>query len=184
MRPGIVWRFVGLVIILVVCTLAVWKLPINLGLDLRGGTRMVLEARDTETISVDDDAVSRAKEVIERRVNQLGVQEPVIYRQGPRRIIVELAGVKDPARAREIIGRTAQLEFIDERGNIIITGNDLKSAVAGYDHYNRPSVNFELTPEGSRKFEKATLQNLGRKISKFLDDQLLSAPVVETVIKD
>jgi len=74
MRPGIVWRFVGLVIIIVVCTLAVWKLPINLGLDLRGGTRMVLEARDTETISVDDDAVSRAKEVIERRVNQLGVQ--------------------------------------------------------------------------------------------------------------
>ena len=184
MRPGIVWRFVGLVIIIVVCTLAVWKLPINLGLDLRGGTRMVLEARDTETISVDDDAVSRAKEVIERRVNQLGVQEPVIYRQGPRRIIVELAGVKDPARAREIIGRTAQLEFIDERGNIIITGNDLKSALAGYDHYNRPSVNFELTPEGSRKFEKATLQNLGRKISIYLDDQLLSAPVVETVIKD
>jgi SecD/SecF fusion protein len=76
MRPGIIWRFIGVVAIVVVCALAIWKLPINLGLDLRGGTRMILEARDTETIKADDDAVSRAKEVIERRVNQLGVAEP------------------------------------------------------------------------------------------------------------
>jgi len=87
----------------------------------------------------------------------------VIYRQGPRRIIVELAGVKDPARAREIIGRTAQLEFIDERGNIIITGNDLKSAVAGYDHYNRPSVNFELTPEGSGNSKRLLYKTWGER---------------------
>lgn len=184
MRPGIIWRFIGVVAIVVVCALAIWKLPINLGLDLRGGTRMILEARDTETIKADDDAVSRAKEVIERRVNQLGVAEPVIYRQGARRIIVELAGVKDPHRAREIIGRTAQLEFRDERGNIIMTGNDLKTAVAGYDQYSRPAVNFELTGEGARKFEKATLDNIGRRIAIYLDEELLSAPVVQTVIKD
>lgn len=184
MRPGTIWRFISVIVIAAVCALAIWKLPLNLGLDLRGGTRMILEARDTETIKVDDDGVARAKEVIERRVNQLGVAEPVIYRQGARRIIVELAGIKDPQRAREVIGKTAQLEFRDERDKIIMTGNDLKTAIAGYDQYNRAAVNFELTQEGAKKFEKATLDNIGRRIAIYLDDELLSAPVVQTVIKD
>ncbi|NLG79065.1 MAG: protein translocase subunit SecD [Firmicutes bacterium] len=184
MRPGTLWRLVGIAILVVACALAIYKLPMNLGLDLRGGTRMVLEARDTDTVKADEDAVVRAKEVIERRVNQLGVAEPVIYRQGAKRIVVELAGVKDPHRAREIIGRTAQLEFKDEQGNVIMTGNDLKNATAGPDEYGRPAVHFELTSEGARKFEKATRENIGRPISIYLDQELLSAPVVQSVIKD
>lgn len=184
MRPGTLWRLVGIAILAVVCALAIYKLPMNLGLDLRGGTRMVLEARDTDTVKADEDAVVRAKEVIERRVNQLGVAEPVIYRQGAKRIVVELAGVKDPQRAKEIIGRTAQLEFKDEQGNVIMTGNDLKNATAGPDEYGRPAVHFELTAEGARKFEKATRENIGRPISIYLDQELLSAPVVQSVIKD
>ncbi|MBC7082171.1 MAG: protein translocase subunit SecD [Firmicutes bacterium] len=184
MRPGTLWRLVGIAILAVVCALAIYKLPMNLGLDLRGGTRMVLEARDTDTVKADEDAVVRAKEVIERRVNQLGVAEPVIYRQGAKRIVVELAGVKDPQRAKEIIGRTAQLEFKDDQGNVIMTGNDLKNATAGPDEYGRPAVHFELTAEGARKFEKATRENIGRPISIYLDQELLSAPVVQSVIKD
>ncbi|MEW5867518.1 MAG: protein translocase subunit SecD [Bacillota bacterium] len=184
MRPGTIWRLLGVAVVVVVCALAIYKLPMNLGLDLRGGTRMVLEARDTDTVKADEDAVARAKEVIERRVNQLGVAEPVIYRQGPKRIVVELAGVKDPQRAKEIIGRTAQLEFKDEQGKVIMTGNDLKNAVAGPDDYGRAAVHFELTPEGGKKFEKATRENIGRKIAIYLDEELLSAPVVESVIKD
>lgn len=184
MRPGTLWRLVGIAILVVACALAIYKLPMNLGLDLRGGTRMVLEARDTDTVKADEDAVVRAKEVIERRVNQLRVAEPVIYRQGAKRIVVELAGVKDPHRAREIIGRTAQLEFKDEQGNVIMTGNDLKNATAGPDEYGRPAVHFELTAEGARKFEKATRENIGRPISIYLDQELLSAPVVQSVIKD
>ncbi|MDI6637685.1 MAG: protein translocase subunit SecD [Bacillota bacterium] len=184
MRPGTLWRLVGIAILAVGCALAIYKLPMNLGLDLRGGTRMVLEARDTDTVKADEDAVVRAKEVIERRVNQLGVAEPVIYRQGAKRIVVELAGVKDPQRAKEIIGRTAQLEFKDEQGNVIMTGNDLKNATAGPDEYGRPAVHFELTAEGARKFEKATRENIGRPISIYLDQELLSAPVVQSVIKD
>ena len=184
MRPGTLWRLVGIAILVVACALAIYKLPMNLGLDLRGGTRMVLEARDTDTVKADEDAVVRAKEVIERRVNQLGVAEPVIYRQGAKRIVVELAGVKDPHRAREIIGRTAQLEFKDEQGKVIMTGNDLKNATAGPDEYGRPAVHFELTAEGARKFEKATRENIGRPISIYLDQELLSAPVVQSVIKD
>ena len=56
--------------------------------------------------------------------------------------------------------------------------------MAGYDQYSRPAVNFELTPEGARKFERATLDNIGRRIAIYLDEELLSAPVVQTVIKD
>ncbi|MGE5592226.1 MAG: protein translocase subunit SecD [Betaproteobacteria bacterium] len=184
MRSGTLWKLVGIAALCVACAVVIYKLPMNLGLDLRGGTRMVLEARDTDTVKADEDAVARAKEVIERRVNQLGVSEPAIYRQGAKRIVVELAGVKDPQRAREVIGRTAQLEFRDEQGNVIMTGNDLKNATAGSDEYGRPAVHFELTSEGAKKFEKATRENIGRPISIYLDEELLSAPVVQSVIKD
>ncbi|MGE5585211.1 MAG: protein translocase subunit SecD [Bacillota bacterium] len=184
MRPGTVWRLLGIAVLAIACALAIYKLPMNLGLDLRGGTRMVLEARDTDTVKADEDAVARAKEVIERRVNQLGVAEPVIYRQGAKRIVVELAGVKDPERAREIIGKTAQLEFKDEQGTVIMTGSDLKNAAAGPDEYGRAAVHFELSAEGAKKFEKATRENIGRPISIYLDKELLSAPVVQSVIKD
>ncbi|HHV62276.1 MAG TPA: protein translocase subunit SecD [Firmicutes bacterium] len=178
------WKILGIIIVVAVCAGVIYKLPMNLGLDLKGGTRLVLEAQDTSTVKVDEDAVQRAKEVIQRRVDQLGVAEPVIYRQGERRIVVELAGVKDPQRAKEIIGKTAMLEFKDENGKVIMTGNDLKNATAGYDEYGRPAVHFELTPEGGRKFEKATRENLGRQISIILDNQVLSSPVVQAVIKD
>ena len=184
MRSGTLWKLVGIAALCVVCAVVIYKLPMNLGLDLRGGTRMVLEARDTDTVKADEDAVARAKEVIERRVNQLGVSEPAIYRQGAKRIVVELAGVKDPQRAREVIGRTAQLEFRDEQGNVIMTGSDLKNATAGSDEYGRPAVHFELTSEGAKKFEKATRENIGRPISIYLDQELLSSPVVQSVIRD
>jgi len=184
MRSGTLWKLVGIAALCVVCAVVIYKLPMNLGLDLRGGTRMVLEARDTDTVKADEDAVARAKEVIERRVNQLGVSEPAIYLQGAKRIVVELAGVKDPQRAREVIGRTAQLEFRDEQGNVIMTGSDLKNATAGSDEYGRPAVHFELTSEGAKKFEKATRENIGRPISIYLDQELLSSPVVQSVIRD
>ncbi|NPV52818.1 MAG: protein translocase subunit SecD [Firmicutes bacterium] len=183
-RPGMLWKILGVIVIVAICAGVIYKLPMNLGLDLKGGTRLVLEAQDTSTVKVDEDAVQRAKEVIQRRVDQLGVAEPVIYRQGERRIVVELAGVKDPQRAKEIIGKTAMLEFKDESGNIIMTGDDLKNATAGYDEYGRPAVHFELTPAGGKKFEKATRENLGRQISIILDNQVLSSPVVQAVIKD
>ncbi len=83
----------------------------RLGLDLRGGTQIVLEAPDTELHVVADDTVDRTLEVLRRRVDQLGVAEPSLQRSGDRRIIVELPGVTDPEQALEVIGRTAQLTF-------------------------------------------------------------------------
>jgi SecD/SecF fusion protein len=83
----------------------------RLGLDLRGGTQIVLEAKDTPERKADRDAVERSIEVLRRRVDQLGVAEPALQRSGERRIIVELPGVQDPDEAQSVIGRTAQLTF-------------------------------------------------------------------------
>jgi SecD/SecF fusion protein len=85
--------------------------PARLGLDLRGGTQIVLEAKNGPRQRVDDDTVARTLEVLRRRVDQLGVAEPTLQRSGARRVLVELPGVYDPKEATEVIGRTAQLAF-------------------------------------------------------------------------
>ncbi|MFH8584347.1 protein translocase subunit SecD [Streptomyces celluloflavus] len=83
--------------------------PVRLGLDLRGGTQIVLETRDSPTAKADRDATDRTLEVLRRRVDALGVSEPNIARSGERRIVVELPGVQDPKEAAQVLGRTAQL---------------------------------------------------------------------------
>jgi SecD/SecF fusion protein len=85
--------------------------PIRLGLDLEGGTQIVLQAQDTESQRIDDDTLTRTLEVMRRRVDELGVAEPSLQRSGGDRIIIELPGVTDPQEALEVIGRTAQLTF-------------------------------------------------------------------------
>ena len=89
------------------------RLQVNLGLDLQGGSHIVLEAQDTKELKVTAEAVDAAMEVIRNRIDQLGVVEPTIQREGERRIIVELPGVEDPQRALRIIGQTALLEFVN-----------------------------------------------------------------------
>jgi SecD/SecF fusion protein len=83
----------------------------TLGLDLRGGTQIVLETQDTETVQADQTATDRATEVLRNRVDNLGVAEATLTRSGDNRIIVELPDVDDPTEAAEVIGRTAQLTF-------------------------------------------------------------------------
>jgi SecD/SecF fusion protein len=85
--------------------------PARLGLDLRGGTQIVLEATAGPGRQVDGDTLARTLEVLRRRVDQLGVAEPTLQRSGERRVIVELPGVYDPTEAVEVIGRTARLAF-------------------------------------------------------------------------
>ncbi|GKQ40644.1 protein translocase subunit SecD [Streptomyces sp. A012304] len=81
----------------------------RLGLDLRGGTQIVLEAKDSPVGRADAESTQRALEVLRQRVDALGVSEPSLYRSGQQRIFVELPGVQDPREAAEVIGRTAQL---------------------------------------------------------------------------
>ncbi len=139
------------------------RLRVSLGLDLQGGSHLVLEAQDTATVKATPEAVEAAMRVIESRIDQLGVVEPTIQRQGDRRIIVELPGIEDPDRALRLIGKTAQLEFtntgrtqlpegstwnaqgtvvtiagpekrtINLKKEVILTGADLAEAQAGFE---------------------------------------------------
>ncbi|MGA4843697.1 protein translocase subunit SecD [Streptomyces sp. G45] len=103
------WRaIVALVAVAASLYLALTQSP-RLGLDLRGGTQIVLETKDSPTVKADSAATSRAVEVLRQRVDALGVAEPSLAKSGDRRIIVELPGLRDPREAAEVIGRTAQL---------------------------------------------------------------------------
>jgi len=116
-----------MLLVIVLIALSVWAIyppgeKINLGLDLKGGMHLVLEA-DTRRLPPGEsvkDAVDTALEVIRNRIDQFGVREPTIARQGLTRIVVDLPGIEDPQRAIELIGKTALLEFklLDEKGDL------------------------------------------------------------------
>ncbi|MDT0441377.1 protein translocase subunit SecD [Streptomyces johnsoniae] len=85
--------------------------PPRLGLDLRGGTQIVLQTRDAPSVEADAAATDHTLEVLRHRIDALGVAEPTLTRSGDNRIIVELPGVQDPREAADVLGRTAQLTF-------------------------------------------------------------------------
>lgn len=158
------------------------SLSIKQGLDLQGGTHVVLQAVDTPDAKVTDDAVNRVVKVIERRVNELGLTEPVIQRQGKDRIIVELPGVKDPEKAIQMLGRTALLEFKDVSGKTVLTGKDLKDSKAQVGQNSQAVVGLEFNDEGAKKFGSLTAKNVGKPISILLDGEVLTSPVVQEAI--
>lgn len=136
--------FITLIIFLSIYTLL--KIPINLGLDLQGGTQLVLEARDTEDVTVDADAIDGVIAVIQNRVDALGVSEPIIRKKGTTQILVELAGIKNPERAIKLIGDTALLEFVEgswapsnvknlskEKLNLLLGDNAYLSSIKNHD---------------------------------------------------
>ncbi len=105
------WRAITVVAVLAAAGGLMATRSVRLGLDLRGGTQIALEAQQTGGLEVDGDTIDRTLEVLRRRVDQLGVAEPTLQRSGDRRIIVELPGLKDPDQAVAVIGQTAQLTF-------------------------------------------------------------------------
>jgi preprotein translocase subunit SecD len=106
-------RLLIILAIIGVSVYVIMKLPITLGLDLQGGTRLVFEGQETEKIKVSEDAMSGVVAVIRNRIDALGVTEPTIQRKGKDQVIVELPGIKDPERAIKLIGDTALLEFVE-----------------------------------------------------------------------
>jgi len=180
-------RIIRLIMIVLVIGIAVfYTFPldknINLGLDLQGGSHIVLECIDTPNAPVDSDAVNRVLEIIANRIDPEGVKEPVIQRQGERRILVQLPGMDDPQEAENLIGKTALLEFQDENGETLLTGAYLKNAKADFDRFGRPNVILEFDDEGAKLFEQATLVNVGKILAITLDGQEISAPVVQEPI--
>ncbi|MFH1576842.1 MAG: protein translocase subunit SecD [Candidatus Margulisiibacteriota bacterium] len=106
-------RILILLAIVAFSVYVIMQLPITLGLDLQGGTRLVLEGQPTDKVPLSDDAMAGAVAVIRNRIDALGVSEPIIQRKGKDQIVVELPGVKDPERAIKLIGDTANLEFVE-----------------------------------------------------------------------
>jgi protein-export SecD/SecF family membrane protein len=157
---------------------------LNLGLDLRGGVYVLLEARDVGDSQDAQDALQRAITIIRNRVDEFGVAEPEIRQEGDNRILIELPGIDDHARAMEIIGRTAQLNFVGPDGEVILTGTELKNAYVSRDELGRPAVSLEFDPEGSKKFAAATEKFLRQPIAILLDDEVVSAPTVVAIITD
>ncbi len=102
-----------IVAVAVASVAALVYVPIHLGLDLQGGMYVVLEAKSTATVKVDENALLGAISVIRNRVDALGVSEPIIQQKGQNQIVVELPGVKDPQKAMALIGDTALLEFAE-----------------------------------------------------------------------
>src|SRR3989344_4679037 len=172
------------------------KFPLKLGLDLQGGSQLVLETQmDKIEAANKDNALESAKQVIEKRVNLYGVSEAVVQTSkggDSRRILVELPGLKDASSAAELVGKTAQLEFKElpaspsgEIASTGLTGADLKKASVTFGDASTqsgPQVAIEFTPEGASKFAEITKRNVGKPVAIFLDDQLVSAPTVQQEI--
>ncbi|HWQ74663.1 MAG TPA: protein translocase subunit SecD [Syntrophomonas sp.] len=158
---------------------------IRLGLDLQGGLHVVLQAQEKEGKTITADTIQKSIGVLEERVNSMGVSEPSIYPQGNDRIVIELAGVDDPEAAVDIIKNTAQLEFQDESGKVLVTGENLKDAQAKLASSGQSaSVSLEFDKTGAKLFAEATAANVGKPIAIVLDGKTISAPNVNEAIPD
>ncbi|MBI4213195.1 MAG: protein translocase subunit SecD [Chloroflexi bacterium] len=175
----------------------------RLGLDLQGGTHIVLQA-DTSRVPADGDrnaAVEGVKTIIERRINAYGVAEPIVQRQGSERIIVELPGVRNIEEAKNLIGKTAQLDFreqklVDGEEQWVVataplegeqkelTGAYFKKAELGFDQGNKPEILFEFNGDGAKLFEQITTRLKGKRLGIFLDNEPLTTPTVQETIRD
>lgn len=109
------------------------EIYVHQGLDLQGGLQVVLEARPPEGESVDSDTLQGTRDTIERRVNELGVSEPLIQTRGDNQIVVELPGVEDAEAAIDVVQATALLEFIDPQGAFLPPGIRVNTALGPAD---------------------------------------------------
>jgi SecD/SecF fusion protein len=147
------------------------KKIINLGLDLQGGMRLVLELDASKVGVADKDLLDRAYTIIENRINALGVAEPTIQKQGKDRIIVELPGLKDEKAAKNVIGRTAQLEFnlLRDPAQLEHAINIIDKTVSG--NIEKDSVASDSTVSDSSKVKTKEQQNLADKLFKGAETQ-------------
>ena len=176
-------HYIWLLLVIFVPALILYFNKVKLGLDLRGGTSVVLQAQG----KIEADTMSKVRNIIERRVNSIGVAEPVIQLSGNDKLIVELAGIKDPQKAIELIGTTAKLEFRIKNkdgsyGPVLLEGSALKSAGVTRDQVGMPSVSFELNSQGANTFAKITRENIGKQLAIMLDNKEQSAPTINSEI--
>lgn len=182
--------FFCILILVAISAYIVYKRPVKLGLDLKGGSHLVFQVKPTKEMrkSMEKEKIgikqiaSQAKDIIRTRIDTLGVSEPLIQTQGKDRIIVELPGIKDPKRAIKVMEKTAFLEFKDEKGKVILTGAALKKAYTAFDQMSRAVVSIEFNKFGKKEFANFTTRNVGRHLAIYLDGKMISNPVIQEPI--
>jgi len=171
------------------------KDQIKLGLDLSGGVHVVMEAQTDLTGAELRKLMSQTQAVIERRVNQLGLSEPIVTIEGENRIRVELPGAEDVEDAINTIGKTAQLQFVTADGNVVLDGSQVKDAGIQQDVENGGfAIGLKFNDEGAAAFKQATIDIINGNIRSttdgipsnvimiILDGQVISSPLVHEVI--
>ena len=166
------------------------KDSIKQGLDLKGGVYVVYEAQTDKKGAELDEIMEQVIEVFSRRVDGMGLTEPLIVREGEKRIRVELPGVENAQEAIDTIGKTAQLKFVTKDGEVVVTGSNVVRSQATLGQGQQPQVSLEFDSEGAKKFAEATgrlaeLQDpMDKIINIILDDEIISSPVVNAKIPD
>ncbi|TFZ39538.1 protein translocase subunit SecD [Soehngenia longivitae] len=170
------------------------KDSLDLGLDLNGGIYVVLEAKTDKKGEELNKLMEQTKSIIMQRVDGLGVSEPNIVIEGNNRIRIELAGIKDPQQAIDLIGKTAQLEFLNPNKMVVLTGKNIVDAKVVYKkdqlEGDKPVVSIEMDKEGAEIFYELTkqLSALSTQIDKtvyiVLDGNVISAPTVAEPIEN
>ncbi|SPJ29551.1 protein translocase subunit SecD [Falsiruegeria mediterranea] len=176
------------------------------------GDILTVRLSDAEKLASDDRTVRQALEIIRRRIDEVGTREPTIQRQGADRILIQVPGIGSASELKAIIGTTAQLTFnpvvsrgtdanavagvgnelipsIDETGVFyvieaapVVTGEELVDAQPSFDQNGRPAVSFRFNTSGARKFGDYTRDNIGSPFAIVLDNEVISAPVIQSHI--
>jgi preprotein translocase subunit SecD len=166
----------------------------RLGLDLQGGLRGEYRAVSTETSPINAQTLSDIRTIIENRINQYGVAEPVVQTQGSDRIVVEIPGVTNEQEVRRLIGSTGRLDFIEvppARSSeviegqqipvdlkVIFSGNQVKTAAPGTNQAGQRAVELTLQDEGARIFDTYAAAHVNEQFAIVLDGKVISAPVI------
>ncbi|WP_223426633.1 protein translocase subunit SecD [Tateyamaria pelophila] len=176
------------------------------------GDVIIVTLSEAERLASDQRTVQQSLEIVRRRIDEVGTREPTIQRQGAQRILIQVPGIGSAAELKEIIGTTAQLTFnpvvsrtsdatqapgvgnrlvpsLDEPGLFyviesapVVTGEDLVDAQPSFDQNGSPAVSFRFNTSAARSFGDYTAENIGSPFAIVLDDEVVSAPVIQSHI--
>ncbi len=176
------------------------------------GDVITMVLSDAEKQVSDELTIARSLEIIRRRVDEVGTREPTIQRQGTNRILIQVPGLGSAQELKDLLGSTAKLAFkpvvgqtsdpdanpgarnellpsLDREGVYyiveelpVVTGEELVDAQPTFDQNGRPAVNFRFNPAGGRKFGNYTAENIGSPFAIVLDDEVISAPTIQSHI--
>lgn len=176
------------------------------------GNEIVVQLSEAEKLATDERTLQQSLEIIRRRVDEAGTREPTIQRQGVDRILIQVPGIGSASELKELIGKTAKLTFnhvisrttdagadagprnlllpsLDQEGTYyvveqspVVSGDDLVDAQPSFDQNGQPAVSFRFDTTGARAFGDHTFNNIGQQFAIVLDDEVISAPVIQAHI--